>query len=43
MKKAKQKTSSVAQNKKREIKRPKPMAPKAGIKKKRFACGGKLK
>lgn len=29
--------------KKKTPKRPKPMAPKAGVKKKRFACGGKLK
>lgn len=36
------KTSST-QSKKREIKRPKPMAPKAGIKKKRYSCGGRLK
>lgn len=26
-----------------KAKRPKPMAPKAGLKKSRYACGGKLK
>lgn len=27
----------------RKVKRPKPMSPKAGVKKGRYGCGGKLK